>query len=865
MPRAPMNARSACRLLLPLFALGLALCFSLSACCSKKKSRPPVNPVNLLRIDVTPVEAAIHVGEVQRYTATGLYDDETTKDVTAEVAWTSSDSLVAEVGVVETGSTGESGPMRVAIGRAPGQVIITAVKEDLSDSASLTVEPPALMAIDVTPAQASIAMGRTQQFTATGRFTDGATEDLTATASWASSNAAMGSLSNEEGSKGLATAVAAGQVTVTATFEDLSGSAALTVTEPVLISVQVTPANPSIALGTKQQFTATGIYDNETSRDLTAEAEWTTSEAAIAPISNEAPTKGLATGAAVGSTQIAAAVGAQSGSTTLTVTLAVLDTISVTPPEATIAKGTTQQFAATGRFTDATTQDLTAQAVWTSSAEATATVSDAEGSKGLAAGVAAGTATITASFGSKAGTALLHVTPAALVSIAVTPTNPGIVAGTTQQFTATGTYSDATTQDVTAQAAWTSSATLVATVGNAAGSKGLGTGIAAGSATITAAIGAVSGSTVLDVTQANLDSITVTPAEPSVPLGRTQQFTAKGNYSNGTSQDITAQALWTSSNGSAATVSNAAGSKGLASTVALGSTTIGAAFEGVTGTTTMTVTPGVLATIAVTPADPSVPLGRTQQFAAVGGFTDGAIRDVTTDATWTSSATAVATVSNAAGSKGLASAAAAGKTAIQAAIGAVSGSTQMTVTVAVPISIVVTPADPAISAGATQQFAAQGTFSDSSTRDLTADVTWDSSKENVAAVSNAAGSKGLATGVAPGVTTIGAALNQVRGTATLTVNPARPGFRRCDANQDAQNNIADGVWIVSELFHGGPRSLCLDASDCNDDGVLTLTDALYCFNWQLRAGPAPSAPYPACGTDPAAGTSMGCESFQACK
>jgi hypothetical protein len=83
-----------------------------------------------------------------------------------------------------------------------------------------------------------------------------------------------------------------------------------------------------------------------------------------------------------------------------------------------------------------------------------------------------------------------------LVSIAVTPASPSVSVGKAQQFTATGTYSDGGTGDITSTAAWTSSATSVATID----SKGLSTAVAAGTSTISAAQGGVTGSTTLTVT-----------------------------------------------------------------------------------------------------------------------------------------------------------------------------------------------------------------------------------------------------------------------------------------------------------------------------------------------------------------------------
>lgn len=100
--------------------------------------------------------------------------------------------------------------------------------------------------------------------------------------------------------------------------------------------------------------------------------------------------------------------------------------------------------------------------------------------------------------------------PPALTSIAVTPSNPSIPAGTTQQFTATGTYADSSTQNITAQVTWGSSNAAAATIN----STGLATGVAAGASTISAVQGSITGTTTLTVQPAVL-SITTT----SLPAG----------------------------------------------------------------------------------------------------------------------------------------------------------------------------------------------------------------------------------------------------------------------------------------------------------------------------------------------------------
>jgi 6-phosphogluconolactonase (cycloisomerase 2 family) len=349
---------------------------------------------------------------------------------------------------------------------------------------------------------------------------------------------------------------------------------------PTLASIGVTPAAPSIALGTHQQFAATAVYSDNTKQDITSSVTWASTTASVATIGTAAGTMGLASAVGAGSATITATQGGVSGSTTLTVTAATLVSIAVTPANPSIAKGLTQQFTATGTYTNSTTQDLTSMVSWTSSNPSIASIA---ASGGLATAAAPGSVTVTASMSGITGTTTLTVTAAALVSIAVTSPAPSIANGTQQQFTATGTYTDGTTQSVTGMATWSSSAPAVASVGAA---TGLAKALSVGSTTITATLNGVPGSTTLAVTAATLASIAVTPVNPVIlnsvtTQHNTTQLTATGTYTDGTTQDLTAMATWTSATPAVATISSAAGSSGLATGLTLGTTSITAAFGGI--------------------------------------------------------------------------------------------------------------------------------------------------------------------------------------------------------------------------------------------------------------------------------------------
>jgi trimeric autotransporter adhesin len=170
-----------------------------------------------------------------------------------------------------------------------------------------------------------------------------------------------------------------------------------------------------------------------------------------------------------------------------------------------------------------------------------------------------------------------------VVGVSISPTNTSIQPGNTQQFSATGTFPNDGTGDVTGQTTWTSSNPSVATID----ASGLATGVAFGTTTISANCQCYEESTSLSVSSrsASLTSIAVTPSNPAIGVGRTQQFAATGTYSNNTTSVITNSVTWTSSDTAIATIN----SRGLATGVSVGNATITATSGQASGNTTLTV------------------------------------------------------------------------------------------------------------------------------------------------------------------------------------------------------------------------------------------------------------------------------------
>jgi trimeric autotransporter adhesin len=448
---------------------------------------------------------------------------------------------------------------------------------------------------------------------------------------------------------------------------------------------------------------------------------------------------------------IACGGGSRSGSNGNPPTLTAL---AVTPTSTSMGVGSSQQFTATGKFSDGSSSNLSTSVQWTSSNSSVAFV----GTNGMATGVAVGASMITATSGSMNASATLNITSqgASLKAITISPTAVSLPVNTAQQFTATGSYSDGSSRDITFLATWSSSALSIATVTN----SGLVQGIKAGSVTISASAGGVKQTTTVTVTAPTISFISVSPDGLTLPIGINQQYIATATYTDGTSQDLVSGVTWNSSSTSVATINGS----GLAMTTAAGATTIQATVGSFTDSVTLTVVNAHLSSISVAPSPVTIAAGTNQQFAATGIFDDGSTQTLTS-VTWSSSAPGVVTVD----SSGLAAGVAAGTGNINATVGSITGSAAITVTGASLVSIAVTPANSIMPVGASKQFVATGTFSDSSTQDITASVGWSSSDAVVAAINSA----GLVTSTVTGTTKISAILGAITGSTGLTVSSAK--------------------------------------------------------------------------------------------
>ena len=156
--------------------------------------------------------------------------------------------------------------------------------------------------------------------------------------------------------------------------------------------------------------------------------------------------------------------------------------------------------------------------------------------------------------------------PVRLISIGISKINPSLAKGTTLQLGAMGTYSDQSLKALTSQVGWVSSDNSVATVKNG----GLVTSVALGMSDIVATADGISGKTTVTVTAATLEAIDITPTHPVIAKGTTQPLFATGTFSDMSTQDLSGQVAWSSSNTAIAAVD----ARGLATGLTPGTSTL---------------------------------------------------------------------------------------------------------------------------------------------------------------------------------------------------------------------------------------------------------------------------------------------------
>ena len=420
---------------------------------------------------VSPTSLTLAIGQSVMVAATSERADVMNLD------WTVDDPTIATV------VAGNAGAATVT-GVAAGETRIVARLGNVERTIDVVVGSAAIESLEVTAMTPMVAAGLDTQLVATAHYTDGTSVDVSSMASWITGNDQVATVD----AHGNVTAVAVGNADISATLMGEKGVLAISVTAAVLKSITV--AKPAlIAKGLTAQLVAMGTYTDGTMTDITSSVTWSTVDSTVATIA-----AGLVHAIGVGTTEIDCVEDDVSGSTSVDIGPAIVVSIAITPSPLSLPLGVAQPLVATGTFSDTTTADVTAMSTWTVATGSAVTVSPA----GVVQAVAQGPATVTAAIGDATGSVDANVGPAVADHVDLSTGN--LVLAQAQQTTihASLVFTDATAQDVTATASWSSSVSGVASV-----VAGLVTGVASGGpATITATASGLSAHVTATVTTA---------------------------------------------------------------------------------------------------------------------------------------------------------------------------------------------------------------------------------------------------------------------------------------------------------------------------------------------------------------------------
>ncbi|TLZ51687.1 MAG: hypothetical protein E6K18_04385 [Methanobacteriota archaeon] len=517
-----------------------------------------VTPGALTRIDVTPPSVTITADDVQQYTATGYDAHDNVRPIAP--AWGVSDGGISGGGLFTP--------------RHVGTWSVYANDSGIVGSTTVTVTPGILASIVVSPPSPTITADQFQQFNAVGYDAKGNVLGISPT--WAASGGAVDAF-------GFYSPSIAGTWSVYANDSGVSGSALVTVLPGTLRTIDVTPKNVTVAADLTVQYTARG-YDAK-GNEVPITPTWT-----VSPNAGAIDAAGLYTPARVGTWTVTATDGAVSGWTAVTVQAGPLARIDVAPSPITITADQILPLTATGY--DMRGNVVPIAPTWA----ATCGTVDASGV------YTPGPARLCVAYANQSGisgAAQITVTAGRLTRIDVTPPTSTITADQFVDYTATG-Y-DAKGNTVPISPTWSAAMGTIDAGGHYTPSQ-------VGTWQVTATAGSISGTATVTVTVGIIFSVEVTPSPVTITADDTKQFQAVGKDRAGNPVPFSGFA-WSVDNGTIVA--------GLFTPYRVGDWTVTAtALSEFPGTAHVTVTPGKVARVVITPPSAHLAEGGVASFSA---------------------------------------------------------------------------------------------------------------------------------------------------------------------------------------------------------------------------------------------------------
>ena len=413
------------------------------------------NPPVLTKLEINPQNVILNVGQSVEFEVVGVYSDDSRKDLTNEVIFTSSNSdiVTIESNVAEAISAGDAA---ITAATQDGTYTVTTDIKVLAIGVSLDhIE----LTFENGKTELSIPKGTADHLKAVAVYSDGTIIDITSKANY-SYDSSVVDINNIDGR---VIAVDTGESSIQAQFKDINSNiVTIKVTDATITDVTLSPSEYTLAVGEQVQFRAQGTFSDGTTKDITESANWNSSDVNVASIDSD----GLATADNEGSATITASFNDMNGSADVIVKEANLSKLIIEPQGSiTTPVGTTEKFTAAAIYSDGTEVDVTDKIEWISSDKSIAVF----GSKnaGEAITLKVGTTYITAKYENidSSNVTDLIVSGAEIVSVTIEPSGPvKVFTGEQIKFKAIGKYDDGTVKDITNVSTWISDDTSLITI-----------------------------------------------------------------------------------------------------------------------------------------------------------------------------------------------------------------------------------------------------------------------------------------------------------------------------------------------------------------------------------------------------------------
>jgi hypothetical protein len=498
---------------------------------------------------------------------------------------TAPEDVVLEGKAITTDANGTA-QVRLQTSAMSGVNTVEAVAANLPPTRlTITGNPPTTLSI--TPQTATIEMLGSQRFQA--MVADASGHSTAVVPTW--------KVVGESGSitaDGVFTAAKLGSDAIVATYADLSAGAQITIVPGAVASMQVVPTEVSLVSGSTQQFHAEAFNAHQHPLEITP--TWS--------VRNDVGTidsSGLFTATKAGDGEVVVTADGASSTARVTVAAGELAAISVTPERVVLQAGEELQLQAQGR--DAAGNAIAIEPVWSLAVN----LGELDPTTGVFRALHAGKGHIRVEAGPRPTVTEIpvEVTPAALEKIDVSPQTLTISAGEEFAFSATG-Y-DAFGNAIAITPVWE----LTADLGTMT-SEGSLQAQRTGAALVRATVDQLTGQASVIVKPGKLTTLTIDPAGPlTLAAGETVSLAVTGQDSFRNVVALTP--VWSQSEPLGTLQDD-----GTFRAETVGMTEVAAQSGDQRATVQISITPGKLAKIALTPPTPSILAGETLQFKAIG-------------------------------------------------------------------------------------------------------------------------------------------------------------------------------------------------------------------------------------------------------